>query len=276
MADASGRLSSRATTAVGAFILLVLSPVLSGCTAAGETASAGALPGPRGELVLEFDEGLSPEGATLTAPQNSGTAKLRVKVRTVGKGRLEKVAGRSGYAARTPAFATKGPVAAVAITVRPRSEDTLAPGDRAFRWGADVQLDAKGGTSATDDGANVIQRGLYRDASQVKLQLDKGVPSCRVKGSEGAAVVRAGRPLVPGLWTRVHCQLRHGRLTLSMSAPGQARPESWHTATPVGTVSFRRSVPVGIAAKVDGRGRIEATQSDQFNGALDNVFWDVS
>jgi hypothetical protein len=276
MRDASGGLSAKAATAAGALTVLVMGPLVGGCSAAGQTAPAGALPGPRGELVLEFDEGLTPEGSTLSAPQNSGTAKLRVKVRTVGKGRLEKVQGRSGYAARTPAFSTKGRPAVAAIMVRPRAKDSLSPGDRPIRWGADVQLDGAGGTSASDDGANVIQRGLFRDTAQVKLQLDQGVPSCRVQGASGVAVVKAGRPLVPGVWMRVHCQLRNGRLSLTMGEPGEARPESWEVAAAVGEVSFRRSVPIGIAAKVDGRGRVEASQSDQFNGVLDNLFWDVS
>ncbi|WP_162599848.1 hypothetical protein [Nocardioides solisilvae] len=270
MASASGRLSGTAG-------VVAASVLLAGCGGATQaTERTTSLPSPRGQLVLEFDEGLSAEGDPMARVQSSGTATLRVSVSTAHGGTLDRVAGRSGYAVRTPAFSATGRTPAAVLVVKARGADQLSPGERPFRWGVDVLLDAEQGTTAADNGDNVLQRGLFDDRAQVKLQLDGDVPSCRVRGDVGEAMVTADRPVERETWHRLACQLRHGELTLLVGQPGLPHPEEWSVPADVGAIEFRRSEPIAIGGKVDRRGRIQPKDTDQFNGLVDNVFMDIS
>jgi hypothetical protein len=270
-ADARGRLSGTAT------LLLTSLLLLAGCGGASRaTESSMTLPPPRGQLVLEFDEGLSAEGDPMSRVQSSGTATLRISVSTAGGGTLDRVAGRSGYAVRTPAFSEKGRTPAAVLVVKPRGADQLSPGTRAVRWGVDVMLDAEQGASTADNGDNVLQRGLFEDQAQVKLQLDHDVPSCRVRGDDGEAIVSAREPVVREQWHRVMCQLRHGELTLAVGEPGRPEVSRWSVPAEVGAIGFRRSEPIAIGGKVDRKGRMDPKDTDQFSGLLDNVFMDIS
>lgn len=271
MADASGRLRGALVAGLTAAAL-----ALGGCGAPASSTPAGSLPGPRGELVLEFDEGLAAEGTALDRVQGSGSADLRIQVRTAAGGALERVGARSGYAVRTPAATWRTPTPTAVIVVRPKGEDQLVPGTGAVRWGADLKADVEVADSASDDGSNVLQRGLFADTAQLKLQLDRRVPSCRVAGDEGDALVRADRPIPAQQWHRVQCQLRNGRLSLHVGRPGQPAPQVWEVDAEVGEIDFPRSTPVAIGGKVNGKGLIVKSSTDQFNGALDNVFLDVS
>lgn len=263
--------SGRVLGAVAAAALL-----LAACGGPAVPTLASALPGPRGEMVLEFDEGIAEAGTPVTSIQNSGTAPLRIKVRTHGKGVLERAEGRFGHAVKTPAFAPEGPTPAAVIMVRPRGADQLSPDDRPFRWGADVLVDAEQGESETDNGDNVLQRGLFADDAQLKLQLDHDVPSCRVQGDAGEALVTADGPVQRERWYRVHCQLRNGRLSLFLGEPGRPAPQEWSVPADVGAVAFPRSAPIAIGGKLNGQGQVVPKSTDQFNGMLDNVFLDVS
>lgn len=271
MAHARGR---RSLVVLAGSVLA--SSVLASCGGATQAAPPGALPGPRGELVLEFDEGLAEPGERLRRVQSSGELSVRTTIEYAARGRIERVDGRSGYAARLPRFSASSPTPAAAIVVRPRGADGLEPGTRPMRWGADVRLDGGFGDSLTDNGANVIQRGLIDDPSQFKLQVDHDVPSCRVQGDLGSATVAADGPLTAGRWYRLHCVLRNERLTLFVGRPGRPGPEKWEVTAAVGEVSFRRSTPVAVGAKVEADGDIVRPSTDQFNGTLDNVFLDIS
>lgn len=270
MTDASGRLSS---TVWGLGIVLLL----GACGSATEaTEGASSLPPPRGQLVLEFDEGLSAEGDSMDRVQSSGAATLRISVSTANGGTLDRVTGRSGYAVRTPVFSAVGRTPAAVLVVKPRGADQLSPGARPFRWGVDVMLDSEQGTTESDNGDNVLQRGLFDDQAQVKLQLDRDVPSCRVQGDRGEAIVTADAPVERATWHRIACQLRNDELTLLVGEPGRPHPQEWTVPAAVGSVDFRRSEPVAIGGKVNRRGRIQPQDTDQFNGLLDNVFMDIS
>lgn len=271
MTHARGRRSLAVLAGLG-----LASGVLASCGGATQASTPGALPAPRGELVLEFDEGLAGAGERLRRVQSSGELGVRISMVYAARGRIERVDGRSGFAAALPKFSPTSPTRAAAIVVRPRGADGLEPGTRPMRWGADLRLDRAFGVSPTDNGANVIQRGLFDASSQFKLQVDNDVPSCRVLGDLGSATVTADHPLTADQWYRVHCVLRSERLSLFVGRPGRPGPESWHVEAAVGEVSFRRSTPVTIGAKVDVDGDIVRTSTDQFNGTLDNVFLDIS
>ena len=279
--DAPGRRrSGRVATAVAlAGVVSVGALALSACggpTAATESTEAMTVTPVRGELVLEFDEGLSAEGDSMERIQSSGTATLRIGVSTAGGGFLERVEGRSGYAVRTPAFTATGKTPAAVLVIKPRGADQLSPGTRPVRWGIDMMLDEEQGDAPADNGDNLLQRGLFDHQAQIKLQIDHDVPSCRVRGSEGEALVVAETAVERGVWYRLACQLRGDELSLTVGLPGRPAPQRWSVPASVGSIEFRRSEPVAIGGKVDRRGNIQPRDTDQFNGLLDNVYLDIS
>ena len=48
-----------------------------------------------------------------------------------------------------------------------------------------------------------LQRGLYGDPSQFKLQIDHGYPSCLVRGSSGQVSIASSAKITPDRWYRV-------------------------------------------------------------------------
>lgn len=268
MTGPSRRLSRSGAVLAATFILV---------SGSGMTQAAnGTLPTASGELVLSFDGALSPRPGQAGWLDNSGTGAVTTSVKTASGGSVTLATGRPGTAAKFPAFAPT-PTPAAALVVRPAAGgDALSPGKLPIRWGADVYLSKASQKSATDNGANVVQRGLYGDPAQVKLQLDADQPSCRVQGTAGSATVVSTVKLRPTVWYRIHCQLRAGELTLQVEdLSASATPTVARDKAAVGPISFSSSVPVTVGAKCDAAGQILTSGTDQFNGTLDNVFWDV-
>lgn len=263
----------RRLAALGVGCVLSVSAT-SGCAQVGAVSQAAAIASPGGELVLEFDEGLAAMGEELGRIQNSGNALMRISVATRDGGALTRARGRYGFAARTPGGHARdgvGPLAA--LVVRPRGEDRLSPGTAPLKWGADVRLPARALTAV--EGNNVLQRGLFEDPVQFKLQIDDGVPSCRVSGALGDATVEARASLRAGEWYRLHCQLRDGRLSVRVARPGRPGGTVGSAPAEVGPLDFERSTPVAVGAKLNSGGEIVADSADQYHGLLDNVFVDV-
>jgi hypothetical protein len=233
---------------------------------------------PGAELVLGFED--SPgSGAVLPGPRDTGRAHSRTAVRTSDGGRVVAARGPDGLVGRFPAVAGPTRPRAVVLAV-PTRPDRLSPGEHDFSYGADVTLD-RVSEGPGDNGDNVLQRGLYADAVQFKLQLDHGRPSCRVSGADGTAVVKADTVVTRGRWYRLVCS-RHADELVLEARPWLGRTwgagASWATRQPVGAVSFDRggpAVPVSVGGKTDAEGRIPDGDSDMLNGAVDNVFIDV-
>jgi hypothetical protein len=118
---------------------------------------------------------------------------------TLGEGAGRDGAG-SNRAVRFPAHSAATDAPRAVVRVVPEGPDALDPGTGRFESGADVVLDAtseSGAVGSTDNGDNLVQRGLFDDLSQYKVQLDARRPSCRVKGSAGTVFVTASMS-VPG------------------------------------------------------------------------------
>ncbi|MFB9313983.1 hypothetical protein [Nocardioides plantarum] len=243
-----------------------------------------APPAPSGaEMLLTFED--SPgSGAVLPGPRDLGTAPSQTRVRTSGGGRVVADQGPDGLVGRFPAVGGPNRPLAVVVVV-PTEPDRLSPGEDDFSFGADVVLDEVS-EGPGDNGDNVLQRGLFADAVQYKLQLDHGRPSCRLAGAGGTAVAKADAPVTRGRWYRLRCR-RHGdELVLEVRAwRGDSWGDSWADSTrtvsrrPVGAMSFDRTdgtvVPLSVGGKVGADGRIPDGSSDLLNGAVDNVFVDV-
>lgn len=270
---------------------LLAPPVIVALLAAGcgpaaegkESASPVSAPASEQLVLLDFDEGATAVGAILPSVSNGGVADLRADFVTTNGGRVHRVEGRDGgYAAQFPTFRDGEPSGAL-VVLRPTGEDDpLSPGEDDFSFGADVRLDETSfddSDTSTDDGDNVLQRGFALDPVQLKLQVDRGIASCRVQGAEGDALVKADVTFEPGHWYRVRCDRNGEDLTILWeSLDDPEAPDAFGTATvttPTGAVDFPAEVPMSVGGKAAPDGSAVESSSDQFNGTLDNVWYDV-
>ncbi len=223
---------------------------------------------------LHFDDLGSAQrtGTGALVVENGGSSHVDTRVSTAGGGTLRTVAGRGGgYAARFPRYATNYPQRVVVTATSPAGKDALSPGRRKFTFGADFTLDKVSEGTAQDNGNNLVQRGLSADPAQYKIQVDHARASCRVVGKAGAVFVRSTMPIKPATWYRVSCTRTQGGLTLAIgTVDGVVQRTSQTGAT--GVVDAVDSTPLALGGKVSHSGRAVAGNSDQFNGAMDNVF----
>jgi len=168
-------------------------------------------------------------------------------------------------AARLPGFGQGQLVLQVDDRVVPE------PGSGRLTFGADLRLDEVSSGSDGDNGDNVIQRGLYGDPAQYKLQVDRRRPSCVVRGESGEVVVKADLELGRG-WYRVGCRRAGDGVTLTVADIESERvgpPRRWKARGATGRLSPRG--PLAIGGKLTAGGALVGSDTDQFNGALDNV-----
>jgi hypothetical protein len=209
---------------------------------------------------------------------STGQAKVSATVVSAQRGHLAWEKGRPGQtgALSTPAFHPIGPRAVLRIMAR--HDNPLSPGFKDFGFGADVQMDAGPTTSkqagSTDNGDNVVQRGLFGGVGQYKLQVDDRVPSCRVRGAAGTVLVRSDVRLVPRVWYHLSCKRSGRQVTLMMAKyPWGGKAPVWRRwvgSGPTGSVRAPAQVPLSVGGKLTDVGGL-AEQVDQFNGRIDNV-----
>jgi hypothetical protein len=237
-------------------------------------------PGAARVLHIQFDERVGTTGGTFISPVNSGYAGLSVSVESIGGGEIVRRAraGADNGAARMPhdSGATDAPRAVVAV-VDQAGSDELDPARRGFTFGADFTLDSRSEATrrgSTDNGDNLVQRGLYNAATQYKLQLDRHRVLCRIRGRAGAVEVTSAARIESGVWYRVRCTRSHRTATLSVTSwtsSGDRTTAMDRARGPTGAVNpYRRSVPLSVGGKLSPDGHIVAS-TDQFNGRIDNV-----
>lgn len=220
---------------------------------------------------------VGPPGAVVTTVPNDGIIDADGTVLTGGGGQA--LAGTSPHGGTTVVLPDFGPERAV-ISFGDRTD--WSPLDRAFAFGVDVNLDDSAlSTGTTDNGNNAIQRGLWTtdEANQYKIQADphngqlRGL--CRIRGSLAAVQLTLTTPLVPGQWYRLRCARDSAGVTFTLSrieTDGTiVELQSMTSAVDPGAVDPVGLLTVGGKA---GPGGI-STQSDQFNGALDEPFLSI-
>lgn len=229
----------------------------------------------------------TPAGRPFTGFTNAGTASVDISLVTAHHGaivsRSSPFAG--SHAADFPAYDGSPRGARAVIGVVPTgSVDDLEPLSSPFTLGADARLDASSEGSASDNGNNLLQRGLYLDAAQYKLQIDHGTISCRVEGASGAAMVASRVHVKAGTWYRIRCDrvvLDTGdQLVLRVRTIGRggrlgAIKRSQSKPGAIGDVDLPDGTPLSIGGKLDDDLTIAAA-TDQFNGLLDNTYLRVS
>ncbi len=229
------------------------------------------------DLALDLDDVAVP-GDVVPGARNRGRAEVEVYVVTAGGGSLTWVAGRdSGRAVRTPRYSPDGEVAAAALVIWPESSehDPLSPGLHDFTIGADFLMDPSAPGRAEDDGDNLVQRGRYDAGSQIKLQVDDGVPSCRVAGNAGEVVLTAGEAVTAGHWYRLSCGRTQGEIWMALLDLEESAPATSTRSTADPGAVRLAGTPLSVGAKVNAEGLIDPESTDQFNGQIDRVYVDV-
>jgi hypothetical protein len=106
---------------------------------------------------------------------------------------------------------------------------------------------------------NLIQKGLWGDAGQMKLQVvpaGGGTVNCRLKGASNAKFIGSGIVVDDGRWHTAVCWREGGKLGLTVDGVTRSITAS------VGSIANSR--PLHIANKHDS-----ASSSDQLIGAID-------
>jgi hypothetical protein len=209
------------------------------------------------------------------------TVSGRVSVRSLeaGGGQIVQVPSGNGTSAlRFPPYSPEAQSPRLVLVLNPLgATDLLNPEAEDFSFGADLRLNEVSSGKGDDNGDNVLQRGLFSDTSQYKLQVDKHVPSCTVRSGSAELFVKFDKGLDEG-WFRVRCAYEAGSLTLSVSKILTDRVEEIGSKTEsrsIGPIGFGARTPATIGGKLGSNGELVLNQSDQFNGELDNVFVDV-
>jgi hypothetical protein len=216
-------------------------------------------------------------GDVLSGLSNSGLAPvMAVVVSSEGGQILKRESG--DWVARLPAYSDgiSPPRAAFRVNAVGWT-DVLEPHEADFRFGAVFNLDVVSQGSEADNGDNLMQRGLYGDEAQYKLQLDGRVPMCRVRGDEGAVVAK-GEPVQPLQWYRARCYRSGSEVTLrtwTMTQEGALLPRETVTVSgAIGSLDFEGPIPMSVGGKLDASGQSLRSSGDQFNGSIDQIVYD--
>ncbi|GLZ79705.1 hypothetical protein Afil01_45120 [Actinorhabdospora filicis] len=231
---------------VAALTALALMPGHS-AQAAEETA-AGA--------VLAYDFGDAP-GGRAEGPWSKGC--FLDEIREVPACVVARGASITRVDGEGPAIAFPSPGAGTAV-LKIAASERFNPGARDFAIEVLVRLDPGERTH----GENVIQKGHYDGGQgQWKMQVDEGLPSCRIAGSRAGAHVAAialGGSIEGMGWVRVRCERSGNLLTLTVGdlppvyAPGDA------------SMLIANDDELTIGGRLPG-----APDNDQFHGDVDGV-----
>lgn len=267
-----------------AMVAALLALGLTGCEAEEQRPGPPAVadtpwPDRDPELVIDVEAGAGSRAPDFVVTPSSAS----VGVVTAGGGRLRlhpgPAAGDVAALFPAPEPASRGRLAVLRVDPG-AGVPLLEPGDREFQLGLDLVLPGTAVRTDTDDGDNLLQRGLFGDEGQLKLQVDGGEPSCRVAGDDGEVTVDADTSLATGEWFRLRCQRTERRLTLYV---GRIGPDGlvtswthWSEDGRTGTVEFAdEAAVISVGGKLNAQGGVVPDAPDQFSGALAHVVYEV-
>lgn len=229
-------------------------------------------------LDLDFEKNPGAAGAPALDFAAYRTSAIAVDTLRFGATPLTYVADATGgHAVLFPGRVAIGKDRVVLRALTLTDPDPLSPGRADFAFGADVRLDDPGGA---DDGGSGMDRGVFSDTSQYKIQLDAHRPSCRIAGNEGEVTVKGTDVIEVGSWYRLRCQREGSTVVLTVAkldASGNPLPAiTWSDFRPTGSVAVQRtSTPLSIGGKIATDGGVVEDNTDQFNGAIDNIVFEV-
>lgn len=213
------------------------------------------------------------------APTQLGTAEVEVEVSSLAGGDVQVVPGRvEGQAFAFPKFTSESRYPRAVVTATGTDgDDEMSPGLRDFIFGADFMVDKVSQGRDEDNGNNLIQRGLSSDSVMFKLDLDANMrPGCTVKGRVGSLTVYARQSVKPGQWYRARCERDGERILVYVSEylpSGSPTTAGRDAAGKLGAVTFPdERMPLAIGGKVARDGTVIRSETDQFNGRVENPF----
>lgn len=267
-----------AVAAVASLLVVTPSAVAGPEGAGGEGADATTLLDLDPVLWLSMSDDSASAGDVVSRLRNAGTAAVDAVVVTSDGGRAVRAPGRWGsWAVRLPAYTAEDAPPRAAIRVQGvGAADPFNPYRRDFRFGATFNLNAESQGTAADNGNNLIQRGLFNDSGQFKLEVDNRVPVCAITGGEGTVVARAEQ-VQAQQWYRARCIREGDEVTIrvtELTADGSVDVESASARGAIGAVAFDADVPLSVGGKLDASGDLVRSSGDQFNGVVDSVYYD--
>lgn len=239
-----------------------------------ELRADGALRVEDSELLLIFEN--AEKGEEVTSFSNTGTQAFKIDASTAGGGAVMGATGPAGRSAvRLPAWSRNDPENAVVRVRGSGADDPLSPDLAPFTFGADFALDPESFGSSTDDGDNLIQRGLFDASSQYKIQIDRGRVSCRVAGLDGSLIVKLDEKVEPRAWYRVTCTRQGNSVSIDLLKlhGGDHEPATATERGPIGPVVMSGPTPLSVGGKLATDGSVLRSSTDQFNGAVDRVLF---
>ena len=233
----------------------------------------------------EADLLLSLGSQDLTDPEGSieqlGAMPLEVDVVVLNGGAVTAGARWDGLPVLSfPEFVDSDVPPLAVVRVSPAEPHYLVPDRSDFSFGVMFRKDPVSDGSPVDNGDNLIQRADFSHPAQYKIQVDRGQPTCLVRGTGGQVFVRSGMSVDPELWYLVTCD-RVGeslRITvLERQSDGTTRSVEATADGQIGSVSWPDGAPaLTIGGKLTRKGEVAGTDSDQFNGLIDLPFVTVA
>ena len=201
-----------------------------------------------------------------------GDTTVKISVARLSGGNATVVAGPDSILPRAvqfPSYVGSGTYPRAVVGLTPLTGSALSPGSTDFEYGAVFRLNSTSSGRSIDNGNNLLQRGLYGDPSQFKLQIDHGYPSCLVRGSSGQVSIASSAKITPDRWYRVTCSRVGSRVTVQVTPYGSAAtPVSNVRSGSTGTLAFGSLLPASIGGKLTPAGAVVSSSTDQFNGAV--------
>ena len=236
---------------------------------------AGAQAAPAGSLTLTADGGVGTLVSSVSQLAVGGDTSVDVGVVDLDGGGVRTVVGPGlalPLALQFPAYGDGSSYPRAVVGVTPTSGDALSPGSSDFSFGAVFRLDATSSGDSVDNGDNLFQRGLFYEDSLYKLQLDHGRPACMVRGSAGRVKARLDSTITPDRWYRATCSRVGNRVSLAVTPYAGGETDRSDSSGEIGSLRFPASRPASIGGKLDASGGMIQRASDQFNGAVAQVW----
>lgn len=224
------------------------------------------------DLRLRVPSGLR-MGAPMTTMDQIGSLPVSVGVSRLDNGQVRVGPNLwNGKGLRFPAFSPSNnpPRAVIRVAHTAKSGDPFAPESKDFAFAIYFKKDATSSGTKVDDGDNLMQRGLYADPAQYKMQVDGGKVSCVIKGDQGRVTVKSDHVVNPSLWYYAKCTKRGTEIILTVKeyrADGTTYSVTKRKNGATGSLVWdRRETPISLGGKLTTDGRVVRSTTDQFNG----------
>ncbi len=243
--------------------------------------AAQSLVPPDSLVHLQVPEGAR-EGLSLFSVDSVGKGSVNADIVTLNGGSVTRgQVPNGGPAFEFPAYDDPSLGRRAILRIRNAGEtDVLAPGEDSFEFGAEFRHDEATTGDPTDNGDNLIQRGLFGDGAQYKIDIDKRTPSCRIEGVSGVVQVKSSLQVEADGWYAARCSRQGDEVRLAILRYEEGRfkevaDDGGQGAT--GSITWEDAKqPMSVGGKLTVRGEVVEKASDQFNGAVADPYFTIN